>query len=153
MTSCLLKELLSSQRDYISTCWHAATSGVLFCFHKSHGNTNSAKCEMLSILSAAQANVDTQRKKINKANICLEIIIIIKLKCEEKKKACKYFSVQGISQIHMTNFHIHSFLWQAAPRLLPAVWKPTSFSLFWSCLPLAWLALTPSSCTTNQLEA
>jgi len=47
MTLYLLIELLSSQRDVIiSKYCHAATSRVLFCFHKSHGNTNSVKCEI-----------------------------------------------------------------------------------------------------------
>lgn len=86
MTWCLLEELLSSQRDYISTCWHAATSGVLFCFHKSLGNTNSAECETQGEQrSAVQAQSQglpgsclqhrqtwTHREKILIWQICLE---------------------------------------------------------------------------------
>lgn len=46
MTLCLLIQLLSPQRDYISKCWQAPSSVVFLCFHNSHGNTNSAKCEI-----------------------------------------------------------------------------------------------------------
>lgn len=85
----LLTELLSSQRDYISKCWHAATSGVLFCFHKIYGKTNSAKCEIqweqqkscagsdrgaacLSTLSAAEAVCGHSERRMNKASTCLK---------------------------------------------------------------------------------
>lgn len=147
MTCCLLKELLSSLRDYISTCWRAAPSGVLFCFHKSHGNTNGAGCEtQWEQRSAVQARTQglpgsahclqhqqtwTRReKKMNKANICLETIIIIILKVLVAFSAFKYFQFRAFPGSIWQTFTSTAFSGKQLPICCLLCENPLPFPCF-----------------------